>query len=204
MISLKVAAQTPGSNGTMGCALRTAPRGLPLRGLPVLLALLVAGCSGLSASERSAACSTTDWYSYGVTDGRLGVPESERQDLFTDCGEQGVPADLAGYRSGRSVGLEEYCTAETGYQVGQDGRRYRDVCTGQAELAFLQGYEQGRASRPRYRTGPSLGLGLGVGSGNGWGSVGLGFPFYSSRHRYGHYNDYCFYNRAYCRARGWY
>ncbi|HUF57326.1 MAG TPA: DUF2799 domain-containing protein [Thermohalobaculum sp.] len=171
----------------------------------MLLALLLAGCSGLSASERSAACGTTDWYSYGVTDGRLGVPESERQDLFADCSEQGLPIDLAAYQSGRAVGLEEYCDADTGYEVGRDGRRYRDVCTGQAELAFLQGYEQGRASRPRYRTGPSLGLGLGVGSGHTRGGIGLGFPFYSGfGPRYGYYDDYCFYNRPYCRARGWY
>ena len=202
MISLKFAARSPRTGAKTGRASRRAPRGLPMRGLPVLFALLLAGCSGLSASERSAACGTTDWYGYGVTDGRLGVPERDRQDLFANCAEAGLPADLAAYRSGRAVGLAEFCTVQTGYEVGRDGRRYRDVCTGQAEIAFLQGYEQGRKARPRYRTGPSIGLGLGVGSGDGWGGLGLGFPFYGDSHRYG--RDYCFYNRAYCRARGWY
>ena len=199
MTSLKTLARAPGRGGISGRASRRLA-------LPVLLALLAAGCSQLSVSERSAACGTTDWYSYGLTDGQLGVPETERADLIAQCSEVGQPVDLAAYRSGHTAGLEEYCDAETGYEAGREGRRYRDVCTGAAEVAFLQGYEQGRASRPRYGTGPRIGLGLGIGSGNGWGGVGLGFPFYSSRHRVGmpYMHDYCFYNRPYCRAVGWY
>ena len=205
MISPKVVAQSPGSGAMLAGALRNAPRSFP-RALSVLFALLLAGCSGLSASERSAACGSTDWYAYGVTDGRLGVPESERQDLFAECAEQGLPADLAAYRSGHGAGLEQYCTAESGYEAGRAGERYRDVCTGQAEIAFLQGYEQGRSTRPRYATGPRIGLGLGVGSGHTHGGIGLGFPFYAPRHRLGlpPQYDYCFYNRPYCRALGYY
>lgn len=166
----------------------------------------VAGCSTKSVSERSAACAT-DWRAYGVTDGRLGVPADEREDFFADCTELGFTVDRAAYRAGREIGLQEYCTAETGYRVGLEGGRYREVCSGQADIAFRQGFSQGRKDRPRGYGRPSVGLGLGLGSSRTWGGVGLGFPFYHggySRSGLPRLHDYCFYNSTLCRTRGWY
>ena len=174
-----------------------------LHGVLGLVAFGAAACAQ-SVAERSAACAATDWYAYGLTDGRLGVPERERQDLFQDCLEAGAVVDVAAYRAGWSEGLAEYCTAETGYRVGREGRPYHGVCRGQAERDFLQGRERGREERPRATVTPRIGIGVGIGLGDHHrGGIGLGFPFGPHYlHRWPH-KGYCFYNRPYCEARGW-
>ncbi len=133
---------------------------------------LVAGCSTLSVEERTAVCANSDWYRFGVNDGTLGVPSSERGSLFAECAEFGHPVDAAAYQAGRAEGLKEYCTVENGYQVGYNGRRYQQICPADLEPDFLQGYAQGRDDRPGYGIYP--GLGIGIGSGGVRTGVGIG------------------------------
>ena len=131
----------------------------------VVGAFVLAGCAAGSPEERAAFCDTADWREYGFNDGRLGVPAGERADFFAECRELGDPPDVEAYRAGRAEGLQAYCTLENGYEVGLAGRRYRGVCPPESEIAFLQGYEQGRKERGRhYRAYPRFSFGFGVGS----------------------------------------
>lgn len=179
------AAEMPDSPSRGTATLRNA-----LLAVSLFVAFGVAGCSSESVAERSAACRDTDWRAYGVTDGRLGVPLGERQDYFQRCRALGMAVDEAAYRTGRAQGLAEYCTADTGYQVGREGRRYENVCTGAEEVAFLQGYERGREARPRIS--PQIGLGVGIGSHRTHGGIGIGFPLYYGGYYGGsrYYDDY--------------
>ncbi len=150
--------------------------------VPALVAVLAAaaGCSTVPGPERRAACQATDWTGFGLNDGRLGVPETERTERFADCAGLGHPADLDAYRLGRAEGLREYCTVESGYAVGSSGRRYRKVCPPEQEQAFLQGYEEGRKDyRGRYPYFyPQFGFGIGIGSYHNSGFYGAryGYP----------------------------
>lgn len=128
-----------------------------------LLACHAAGCVSLTVTERTAACASTDWQRYGVNDGRLGVPTSDRADQFEDCAALGRPVDLAAYQRGRGDGLTEYCTAENGYEAGYEGRSYENVCPPASEQDFLQGFERGRKDRPAYVVSPRIGIGIGSG-----------------------------------------
>jgi hypothetical protein len=143
----------------------------------------LAACTTLTAAERTAACRATDWASYGLNDGILGVSAVQRDRKFADCADLGVPADLDAYRAGREEGLAIYCTLENGYDVGYAGRRYSNVCPPELEAAFLQGYEQGRKERPvsyypyygyPYYGYPYYGYGFGY----------YGYPYFD--YRYGH------------------
>ena len=151
-----------------------------------LLACLAAGCSTLSVEERTAACASTDWQRYGMNDGRLGVPTSERADQFEDCAGLGHAANLAAYQAGRAEGLLDYCTAENGYQVGYEGRRYRKVCPADLEPDFLQGYERGRKERPAYAISPGIGIGIGSGGVRTRVGIGIGIGLFGSNSRYAH------------------
>lgn len=139
---------------------------------PLLIGALLAGCATMTPEERAQACQATDWQRFGENDGRLGVPTSERADDFQDCADAGAPADLVAYQAGRRAGLVEYCTAENGYRVGYEGRRYRKVCPTDSEQDFLQGLAQGRKERP-VTVRPSFGIGIGSGGGVGVG-IGIG------------------------------
>ncbi len=159
----------------------------------VLLAGLLglAGCATMSVEERAAFCTNTDWQRYGVNDGRLGIPSSDRADLISDCAEIGHPLDVTAYQAGRAEGLREYCTVENGYQVGYIGQRYSQVCPPSLEADFLQGYAKGRDDRPGYAIYPNIGIGIGSGGVSTGVGIGIGVG--------GFYND-CFYDPFYC---GW-
>lgn len=149
--------------------------------------LALAGCATMSVEERTALCVNSDWHRFGVNDGRLGVPASDRADTFADCAELGHPVDVAAYQGGRAEGLREYCTVETGYEVGYSGRRYEDVCPPELEPDFLQGYAEGRDDRPSYGIYPGIGIGIGSGGVRTGVGVGIGIGGYR-----GFYDD-CYY-----------
>ena len=151
--------------------------------IPVIIPAMAAGlmaCTTISPEQRAEACASTDWERYGVNDGTLGVTTASRADEFQDCAAVGQPVDLAAYQAGRSEGLAKYCTAENGYQVGYNGRKYRNVCPPTLESDFLQGYEQGRKERPALALHPNFGIVIGSGgsvrTGIGIG-IGLGTRF---------------------------
>ena len=153
---------------------------MPYRARPALLLLATLGaaaCTTLTAEQRTAACQTTDWANYGRNDGILGVAASERTQQFADCAELGYPADIAAYRAGRAEGLGSYCTLENGYEAGYAGRRYREVCPPELEIAFLQGFEQGRKERPRHYY-PYYGFGFGY----------YGYPYFGHHFGYRRYH----------------
>ena len=151
-----------------------------------LLACLAAGCSSLSVEERAAACAATDWQRYGIVDGRFGVPTSDRASKFEDCAELGHAANLSAYQTGRAQGLQDYCTAENGYQVGYDGRGYREVCPADLEPDFLQGYERGRKERAAYVVSPGIGIGIGSGGVRTRVGIGIGIGLFGENSRYSH------------------
>ena len=148
--------------------------------------MLLAGCVVATPEQRAEACQSTDWTRYGENDGRLGVPSGARADIFQDCADLGHPVNLAAYRAGRATGLPDYCTAQNGYRVGFEGRRYRGVCPPGLETDFVQGYRHGRSERPVYSVYPSIGIGVGTSS-----SVGLGFGWGGYYHPW-----YCRYRRC--------
>lgn len=129
----------------------------------ILLPAILAGCVSQTPEQRASACRNTDWQRFGVNDGKLGVPVSNRAILFDDCARVGQPADQEAYRAGRAEGLAQYCTVENGYRVGYEGRRYHRVCPPEIEPDFLQGFGRGRNEMPRYAVYPRFGIGIGVG-----------------------------------------
>ena len=147
----------------------------------IVAALLLAGCATMTPQERADACRSTDWQRFGLNDGKLGVPSSSRSGAFEDCAEVGHPVDLAAYETGRAEGLLSYCTAENGFRVGYEGRRYAKVCPTALEQDFLQGFRRGRRERPAFAVYPRIGIGIGTGGVRTGIGIGVG-SFWGERH----------------------
>ena len=106
----------------------------------VLVIAGLAGCAGLSEEE----CLSMDWETVGFEDGARGRPVQSISNYRQACGEHGVTADLNGYRSGHSQGVEVYCRPVRGFDEGRRGARYQGVCPAEYEPDFLEAYNSGR------------------------------------------------------------
>lgn len=106
-----------------------------------VLALMLAGCAGISKEE----CLYADWAAIGYEDGAAGRPVSAISSKRAACARKaGVTVDMAAYTAGRAEGLKLYCRPSNGYAVGANGGRYYGVCTDGGEHAFLDAYDAGR------------------------------------------------------------
>src|SRR5690242_1789389 len=74
----------------------------------------LAGCAGMSQQ----ACVSADWRTIGFTDGSLGRSVATIGSYRQQCGEHGVAPDLDAYRAGHAEGVQTYCRASNGFEVG--------------------------------------------------------------------------------------
>jgi hypothetical protein len=89
------------------------------------------------------ACLTSDWRTVGFEDGSLGRSEAMIANYRKQCAEHGVQPNLDAYRAGHAAGVEVYCHAGNGFEVGRSGAVYQGVCPQNLEPEFLASYNQG-------------------------------------------------------------
>lgn len=106
----------------------------------ILATIGLAGCAGMSEQ----ACLVTDWRSVGFEDGVAGRCAGSIGSYRNACGKHGISPDLAEYRAGHEEGVEVYCRAGNGFEVGRRGSRYAGVCPADLEPGFLAAYSDGR------------------------------------------------------------
>jgi len=80
----------------------------------VLIAL--SACSSGAKLEKK--CTTTNWESEGYSDGVKG--ESSKHILKTQktCAKEGYKVSVVEYKEGWLKGIEKYCSAQNGYELG--------------------------------------------------------------------------------------
>lgn len=104
-----------------------------------LSAVLFQGCAGIGRDE----CQVADWRMVGLEDGAQGAPPDAIGRYRKACAEHGVVPDLNAYMDGRREGLQSYCTAGNGFNVGSQGYEYAGVCPANVEHEFLDAYSSG-------------------------------------------------------------
>lgn len=107
--------------------------------LPLVMVAL-AGCAGMSEQ----ACLTSDWRTVGFEDGTLGRSVGTIGSYRQQCADHGVAPDLDAYRAGHSEGVQVYCRAGHGFDVGRSGAAYQGVCPADLEPEFVAAYNTGR------------------------------------------------------------
>jgi Protein of unknown function (DUF2799) len=100
----------------------------------------LAGCAGMSEQ----ACVSADWRTVGFEDGTLGRSPATIGTYRQACADHGVAPDLDAYRAGHAEGVEIYCRASHGFEVGHSGALYQGVCPDRLEADFVAEYNAGR------------------------------------------------------------
>lgn len=112
-------------------------------GILAVITLALCACAGKpSVSEFQ--CKAGDWESIGYRDGAAGVKSTRILEHQEACGQFGIIPHREMYLAGWRNGLEEYCTAENGFNLGERGGRHTGVCQGELQHPFLLAYEDGR------------------------------------------------------------
>ncbi len=118
-----------------------------------LLALTVcSGCAVMSESE----CLNANWREVGRNDGLEGERAEEFVRYQDVCLQFGVTPDGNAYAQGREEGLAIYCTPDSGYWEGRNGRGYRQVCPPSSAPDFLGAYRAGQGVLRAIETARSI------------------------------------------------
>ena len=89
-------------------------------------------------------CLNADWREVGRNDGMEGKRTEEFVRYQDACLQYGVVPNGGDYAQGREEGLAIYCTPESGYWEGRNGRSYRQVCPPSSSRDFLEAYRAGQ------------------------------------------------------------
>jgi len=107
-----------------------------------IVAMGLAGCRSDSVSESQ--CIAGDWQTVGYRDGANGFRSTRLLEHQDACVKHGVIPDRASYMVGWEQGVVEYCDANNGFDVGERGDVYNNVCPDAQREAFLAAYHDGR------------------------------------------------------------
>ncbi len=109
----------------------------------LLAAFVLVGCASKpTVSEYQ--CLAGDWQSIGFRDGANGIANTHILAHQEACGEFGIVPEREGYLAGWREGLNTYCTAQNGYQLGVRGAAMNTVCPGGLQADFAAAYGDGR------------------------------------------------------------
>lgn len=108
-----------------------------------LLGMLALGGCASSLSESQ--CLANDWETIGYRDGLSGSDGSGALMRHMDaCVKHGVTPDRNAYLAGWEDGVDQYCQPANGFNLGQRGSGYSNVCPARLQSAFHAAYQDGR------------------------------------------------------------
>ena len=110
------------------------------------LSLIMAGAFSLSACKTVSedTCMAGNWEAVGFKDGTNGKSSDRLSKIAESCAKYGVSVDNLSYMSGYEAGLPKYCTFQRGFERGESGSSYNQVCSGDLAAEYAPGYEEGR------------------------------------------------------------
>ena len=101
--------------------------------------LFISGCASISQEE----CKAGNWESLGDRDANVKHYNSLNS-YIEECSKYGITPDKTQYDLGFSKGLEQLCTFQNGYLIGNNGETLPTLCPKELQDKFVQGYIEGQ------------------------------------------------------------
>jgi hypothetical protein len=114
----------------------------PRVAIALFIASVCAGCASQSLTQNQ--CVAGDWQTVGQRDGQAGLATTQLLAHQEACGKFGLVPDRERYLLGWNDGVQSYCRADRGFELGASGSGHQDVCPADVREDFLVAYEQGR------------------------------------------------------------
>ncbi len=100
---------------------------------------LLGACEPISEDQ----CRSGDWAGLGLRDGKAGRLASTIDEYGQICGALGITPARESYLAARTEGLKTYCTPQTAYNLGRNGRNMTPVCPSEAVTSMLPAFRHG-------------------------------------------------------------
>ncbi len=110
-------------------------------------ALSVSGCKTVSEDT----CLAGNWEAVGFKDGTKGKSANRLSKIAEACTKFGTSVDNQAYLAGYDAGLPKYCTFQRGFERGEGGSSYNQICSGELAAEYAPGYEEGRVRYEIYQ-----------------------------------------------------
>jgi hypothetical protein len=111
---------------------------------PILIALtsllLVSGCASMSESQ----CVAGDWETVGYRDGLAGKQSTQLLQHQNACVKHGAVPDRQAYLAGWEDGVRQFCVPTNGFNAGESGRSFPNVCPDDLQEGYYAAYQEGR------------------------------------------------------------
>ena len=102
--------------------------------------LLISGCASLSESQ----CVAGDWETVGYRDGVAGKQSTQLLQHQNACVKHGAVPDRNAYLAGWEDGVRQFCLPGNGFNAGEAGRSFANVCPDDLQDAYYAAYQEGR------------------------------------------------------------
>ncbi len=116
-----------------------------------VLAVSVLGMSACASTVSEETCLAGNWEAQGMKDGANGKSSDRLSKIIEACQEYGTSVDNRAYMVGYEQGLNRYCIYQRGYNAGENGNAYNQVCSGDLAEEYAPGYDEGRQRYQIYR-----------------------------------------------------
>jgi len=100
----------------------------------------LSGCASISKEE----CQVGSWADIGYKDGARGKKRGRLADYAKTCAKYGISPDRQAYLTAFEQGVTKYCTYERGFERGETGSSFNQVCAHRPQSGFADGYDAGR------------------------------------------------------------
>jgi hypothetical protein len=125
---------------------RTLPthvREVPVKRYELALAVGLLALGGCASTTKNQ-CLVGDWQTLGYRDGLNGTQSTALLRHQNSCMKHGVTPDREAYLTGWREGVVQYCQPDNGFDVGNSGAGYGNVCPEHLQQQFRAAYSDGR------------------------------------------------------------
>lgn len=89
-------------------------------------------------------CQSTDWFAVGRDSGVKGQPSDQIMKTHRDCQKKGVDISLEQYQKGWQMGISEYCSPDSAFNLGFKKKSPSKFCPIDMKSDFDQFYAWGK------------------------------------------------------------
>ncbi len=114
--------------------------------MKVVLLLSISFFFSVSSQAISTSkCEKMDWFEYGYTEAKKGVPLDKTKKTLDSCKKKEIQVSEEELGRGWRKGIEKYCGDFNAYQMGKKGKKKSKACPLDLKNSFFERYTLGQA-----------------------------------------------------------